>query len=159
MGTIPNISGEFYSADASGAINQFSSSTTFTDSYSFGSLLSVSDQGTTLLVGCDHLANTNNNDNALIIKDPVASTKTFTNLGLSGEAIIQLGLTPKELVTQGGLSVSEMKTLGVSDNTLLLGGKTEIELYNNTYTICDIAGAESSDLSGLINDASSNVSP
>ena len=153
------LSGEFYSSDASGAINQFSSSTTFTDSYSFGSLLSVSDQGTTLLVGCDHLANINNNDNALIIKDPVASTKTFTNLGLSGEAIIQLGLTPKELVTQGGLSVSEMKTLGVSANTLLLGGKTEIELYNNTYTICDIAGADTSDLSGLINDASLNVSP
>lgn len=153
------LSGEFYDADASGAINQFSSSTTFTDSYSFGSLLSVSDQGTTLLVGCHHLANVNNNDNALIIKDPVASTKTFTNLGLSGEAIIQLGLSPKELVDQGGLTISEMKTLNVSANTLLVGGKTELELYNNNYTICEIATAETSDLSGLINDNSANVSP
>ena len=153
------LSGEFYDSTASSAINQFSSDTSFTDSNSFGSLLSVSAQGTTLLVGSHGLANTSNNDNALIIKDPVAATKTFTDLGLSGAQIVQLGLSPKELVNQGGLDVSTMLQLNVKANTLLIGGKTEIELYNGGYSLCQIAAAASSDLSGIVNDNSLNVTP
>ena len=153
------LSGEFYDSTASNAINQFSSDTSFTDSNSFGSLLSVSAQGTTLLVGSHELASTSNNDNALIIKDPVAATKTFTDLGLSGAQIVQLGLSPKELVNQGGLDVSAMLQLNVKANTLLIGGKTEIELYNGGYSLCQIAAAASSDLSGIVNDNSLNVTP
>ena len=153
------LSGEFYDSTASSAINQFSSDTSFTDSNSFGSLLSVSAQGTTLLVGSHELASTSNNDNALIIKDPVAATKTFTDLGLTGAQIVQLGLSPKELVNQGGLDVSAMLQLNVKANTLLIGGKTEIELYNGGYSLCQIASASSSDLSGIVNDNSLNVTP
>ena len=153
------LSGEFYDSTASSAINQFSSDTSFSDSNSFGSLLSVSAQGTTLLVGSHELASTSNNNNALVIKDPVAATKTFTDLGLSGAQIVQLGLSPKELVNQGGLDVSAMLQLNVKANTLLIGGKTEIELYNGGYSLCQIAAAASSDLSGIVNTNSLNVTP
>ena len=111
------------------------------------------------MVGSHELASTSNNDNALIIKDPVAATKTFTDLGLSGAQIVQLGLSPKELVNQGGLDVSAMLQLNVKANTLLIGGKTEIELYNGGYSLCQIASASSSDLSGIVNDNSLNVTP
>ena len=93
----------------------------------------------------------------MIVKDPVASTKSFSDLGLSAEDIINLGLSPKELVNQSGLTINTMRNLGVDANTLLIGGKTELELYNSDYTICDIAVADNSDLSNLIHNNSIQV--
>lgn len=148
------LSGDFFDPTAESATPQFSTDFSFTNTSSFGSILSINSQGTTLLLGSNTPIDESNK--ALVIKDPKASTVTFTNLGLTPEEIVQLPLTPKELVQNSGLDISGLKQAGVSASTLLVGGKTENELFNSGFELADIVSA-SSDLSGLINDPSNNL--
>jgi uncharacterized protein YjbI with pentapeptide repeats len=151
------LSGNFYE-DISSSIdtNLFHTDASFTTTFSFGSILSLNSQGNRLLVGSNESSNNVEGIVLKLKKDTSAPSQSLKDLGVSGNDIVKLELTPAELVGDSGLNTEELKELGVGADTLLVGGTSESDLLNSGFGLDDIVGA-SNDLSSLVSDPSNNV--